>query len=69
MRLALVGTKAAPLPLFRLGDKAGFDGIAMHIAQLLDAFCLGEYIEVVITGLPDELFLASAREALLDDLN
>ena len=64
-----VGSEAAPLPLSGLFDEAGFYGIAMHVTKFLDLFGLSEDVEVVVAGLPDELFGAGARETLFHDLD
>ena len=64
-----VDAEAAPLPLVRFFDQAGLYRIAMHVTRLLDLFGFGEDVEVVVTGLPDELFRPCAGETLLYDLN
>ena len=41
------------MPVFRLGDEAAFDRIAMHVLQLLDPFITSKDVEIVVAGLPE----------------
>src|SRR5206468_7183844 len=55
-------TKAAPRPILRFLHESSFHGIAMDVAQLLNAFGLAPNIEIVIPRLPE---YASFRPAQL----
>jgi hypothetical protein len=70
--LGLVGgvsVETAPGPVFRTLDYSGFDGVAMHVAELLDPLGFGEDVEVVIAGFPDKFGGAGAGETLFENLN
>jgi len=60
---------ATPLPLLRVLDQTSFDGVTVHVAQLLNSLCVSEDVEVVVTGFPDELFFSCAGESLFQDLD
>ena len=42
-------------PVFGLSDEASGDGVAVHVAQFLEALSDGEDVEVVVAGLPELL--------------
>jgi hypothetical protein len=64
-----VGAVTAPRPFLWVVDQAGFDRVAMHVTEFFYPFCVGEDVEVVVAGLPDELLVACAGETLLEDLD
>jgi hypothetical protein len=45
--------EARLLPVFRLGNKSASYWVAMDVTQLLDAFIVGEHVEVVVSLLPE----------------
>jgi len=59
----------APWPVFGVLCQAGFDWVAVHVAEFFDALSLGEDVEVVVARLPDMVFCSGAGEALFEDLN
>src|SRR6266568_978671 len=71
--LKVVKPEAGPLPLFRRGDQASLHGIAMHVAELLQALLVGEDVPGIIPPLPDPILRlvmdcfgqAKARQHLL----
>jgi hypothetical protein len=44
---------AAPRPVFRFGDEAADDRVAVHVLELLYALGCGEDVEVVVADLPE----------------
>ena len=42
-----------PSPVFRVGDEAPGDWIAMHVRELFDALVVGEDVEVIVARLPE----------------
>jgi len=50
-----VGAETAPAPEFRGGHQTAIHRIPMHVAQFLDAFVFGPYVEVVEPLLSDML--------------
>lgn len=69
MGFAGVGVEAAPGPVFGLLDRAGGNGVLVHVVELLDDLVVLEDIEVVVARFPDELCCAGAGEALFHDLD
>jgi len=47
---------AAPLPILGILHKPALHRVAVHIAQLLDTLFFCEYVEVVVTPLPERPF-------------
>jgi hypothetical protein len=45
--------KAAPWPVFGLLDEASLNWVSVDVAQLLHVLFVGEYVEVVVPGLPE----------------
>jgi hypothetical protein len=45
--------EAAPGPVFGFLDEVSFDWVAVDVAELLDELGLGDYVEVVVAGLPE----------------
>jgi hypothetical protein len=45
--------EAAPAIVFRFGDEATGDWIAVDVADFFYEFCVGKYVEVVVAGLPE----------------
>jgi len=63
---------AAPLPSFRSAHQSTRHRIAVDIAQLFDALAVGEYIEIVITSLPEcfaHVPMGAAGDGLSHGLN
>src|SRR5205085_11496022 len=48
-----------PWPLLRFLDQSASDGIAVHVTQFLNLLCRGEYVEVVVSRLPEWALLAA----------
>src|SRR5271157_4194029 len=63
--------KAAPRPIFRFLDQPALYGIAVNVAQLLDALALSPHVEIVIAGLPEVLEVTNqpSRNRLFDGLH
>ncbi len=45
--------EAAPWPVLGFVDEATFDGIAVHVSELLYVLSVCEDVEVVVAGLPE----------------
>ena len=46
----LIVVIAGPGPIFRTGNEAALFGIAVHVAEFLDALVFGVNVEVVVAG-------------------
>src|ERR1035441_7921670 len=55
LHAGLVVPVAGPLPVFRPRHQATSHGVAVNIAQLLNALPVAPYVEVVVTRLPEGL--------------
>ena len=51
--LPLVGSITTPAPVFRMRHQTAFDGIRVHVVELLDFLLPTPHVEIVETALPE----------------